>query len=295
MKMDDLLGLRTVSQGAVRTLDAWRTESPLVPEFIARNEIASWYYLEFWLVVGCYVAMGVPWLFLEFARIPFFEQYRIQPDKVGTRARSLKYSLLATANLFFVTAAFLAPFGYLCVWLGDALVETSPDALPGVPAMLLTIAFYQVSEDLTFYFSHRLLHTPYWYRKIHKTHHEFTAPFAYVAIYADPLEVLLGNDLPAFSGATFQILLGYRPHLFVALVYLAYRIATTLHVHSGYDFPWSPERFLPLYAGPVHHDEHHRRFNGNFSSTLTYLDVLFRTRFEDVDRAAKEMREKKKK
>ncbi len=41
------------------------------------------------------------------------------------------------------------------------------------------VLFCQFAEDLTFYWSHRLFHSPAVYKKIHKVHHEFTAPFGW--------------------------------------------------------------------------------------------------------------------
>ena len=38
-------------------------------------------------------------------------------------------------------------------------------------------------------------------------------------------------------------------HLFVFWVWISLRIMITLDVHSGYNFPWSVEHWIPLYAG----------------------------------------------
>jgi sterol desaturase/sphingolipid hydroxylase (fatty acid hydroxylase superfamily) len=42
--------------------------------------------------------------------------------------------------------------------------------------------------DGWFYITHRMLHWPYLYARIHKVHHMFTAPAAYTVAYAHPLE-----------------------------------------------------------------------------------------------------------
>jgi sterol desaturase/sphingolipid hydroxylase (fatty acid hydroxylase superfamily) len=52
--------------------------------------------------------------------------------------------------------------------------------------LVLEIAFFTVLEEVMFYYSHRLLHTPKWYGKIHKKHHEWPAPIGLVAAYAHP-------------------------------------------------------------------------------------------------------------
>jgi sterol desaturase/sphingolipid hydroxylase (fatty acid hydroxylase superfamily) len=48
-------------------------------------------------------------------------------------------------------------------------------------------------EDLMFYFSHRTLHTPWFYKKFHKVHHEFYNTVCISSEYAHPFEFLIGN------------------------------------------------------------------------------------------------------
>lgn len=64
-------------------------------------------------------------------------------------------------------------------------------------------------DDTVFYWSHRFLHTPNMYPKIHKIHHEFNHSISLCSIYAHPLEYSLGNVIPAMLG---HVLLGNRIH-----------------------------------------------------------------------------------
>ena len=48
--------------------------------------------------------------------------------------------------------------------------------------------------EAIFYFSHRLLHTPTFYR-FHKMHHMFTSPSPLAGVYASPLEYFISNHL----------------------------------------------------------------------------------------------------
>jgi sterol desaturase/sphingolipid hydroxylase (fatty acid hydroxylase superfamily) len=48
-------------------------------------------------------------------------------------------------------------------------------------------------HELCFYYSHRLLHHPSIYPRVHKKHHEFTAPIALAAAYAHPIEHIVSN------------------------------------------------------------------------------------------------------
>lgn len=63
----------------------------------------------------------------------------------------------------------------------------------GAPADSLSpqIAIFFVIEDAWHYFGHRLFHYPYLYKRIHKLHHTYSAPFGLAAEYAHPIETLV--------------------------------------------------------------------------------------------------------
>ena len=45
-------------------------------------------------------------------------------------------------------------------------------------------------RQVNFYYLHRLLHHPRLYASVHKMHHEYSAPFALMAIYCHPVELV---------------------------------------------------------------------------------------------------------
>jgi sterol desaturase/sphingolipid hydroxylase (fatty acid hydroxylase superfamily) len=57
-----------------------------------------------------------------------------------------------------------------------------------------------VVEDFTFYWSHRLLHTPFLYKNFHKIHHEYNTSVSIASVYAHPIEYTLGNIMPCSYG-----------------------------------------------------------------------------------------------
>jgi sterol desaturase/sphingolipid hydroxylase (fatty acid hydroxylase superfamily) len=109
--------------------------------------------------------------------------------------------------------------------------------------MALNAVLCMIVEDFYFYFVHRLLHHRLLYKYIHKRHHDHTAPFGMAGEYAHPLEtILLG------VGTTAGPLLFTR-HLATLWVWLLVRVVQVVECHSGYDFPWSPNRWLPFWGG----------------------------------------------
>ena len=53
------------------------------------------------------------------------------------------------------------------------------------------VLFCMFIEDTFHFWLHRLLHIGIFYKKIHKQHHEYSAPFGLAAEYAHPIEILI--------------------------------------------------------------------------------------------------------
>lgn len=121
-------------------------------------------------------------------------------------------------------------------------------------------------QEVGFYWTHRWLHSPWLYGRIHKQHHEFTSPISINAEYAHPLEFVLSNVFPAILGP-----LVLKTHTFTNCVYTGLGMMLTCTQHSGYT-----SRFLPWPFSANFHDYHHSHFNSNFG-TLGLCDSLFGT------------------
>lgn len=73
----------------------------------------------------------------------------------------------------------------------------------------------------------------------------YATPFGLTSEYAHPAEILFLG----FATVVGPALTG--PHLFTLWLWVILRVLETVDAHSGYDFPWSPSNFLPLYGGCV--------------------------------------------
>ena len=152
------------------------------------------------------------------------------------------------------------------------------------------IAIFFVMEDTWHYWSHRALHWGPLYKGIHKLHHQYSAPFGLAAEYASPIEVMI-LGLGTLGSPILWCAITKDLHILTMYIWIVLRLFQAIDAHSGYEFPWSLHHFLPFWAGADHHDTHHERFIGNYSSSFRWWDYLMDT--ESGPEATKKRRERK--
>ncbi|KAM9253963.1 fatty acid hydroxylase domain-containing protein 2 isoform 1-T1 [Dugong dugon] len=191
----------------------------------------------------------------------FISRYRIQigknePVDPVRLHQSIRTVLFNQYMVSLPVTAFLYPF---LKWWGDPCRRE----LPTFHWFLLELTIFTLIEEVMFYYSHRLLHYPAFYKKIHKKHHEWTAPIGVIALYAHPIEHVASNMLPAMLG---PLLMG--SHLSSITMWISLVLITTTISHCGYHLP-----FLP---SPEFHDYHHLKFTQCYG-VLGVLDHLHGT------------------
>ena len=110
------------------------------------------------------------------------------------------------------------------------------------------------------------------------------------AEYASPIEVMCLGFGTVF-GPVIYCALTKDLHILTMYLWISLRLFQAIDAHSGYEFPWSLHHFLPFWAGAEHHDVHHERFIGNYSSSFRWWDRLCDT--EAGPEAAQKRRERK--
>mmetsp|Transcript_21507 Transcript_21507/g.55863 ORF Transcript_21507/g.55863 Transcript_21507/m.55863 type:complete len:284 (-) Transcript_21507:148-999(-) len=213
-----------------------------------------------------YFGNYLPYFLAE--HIPFLQKYKIQPKKENSTEDYWKCIRRLAFNHFIIEMPMILITTYpLMVFLG--MKHDAP--LPAWYEIAGHCILYMFIEDFYFYWIHRLLHYGWFYKAIHKVHHEFTAPMGMAAEYAHPIEtVFLG--LGTMLGP-----LMFTRHLATLWCWLIVRLFQTVEVHCGYDFPWSLNNWVPFWGGAEYHDYHHEKFIGPYSSTFTIWDRVFAT------------------
>ncbi|KAF4954062.1 hypothetical protein FSARC_12229 [Fusarium sarcochroum] len=231
-----------------------------------------------------YFGRCIPYMMMDY--IPYFQQFRIQKQKVPTLREQWDCAAIVLISHFTAELPQIWFFHPIATYLGmDYGVP-----FPPVWKMALQIAICFVMEDAWHYWFHRALHYGPLYKAIHKMHHTYSAPFGLAAEYASPIETaLLGIGV---VGCPIVLLaITGELHLFTMYTWIVLRLFQAIDSHSGYDFPWSLRHFLPVWAGAAHHDLHHEKFIGNYASSFRWWDYCLDT--EAGAEAHKKRREKK--
>jgi sterol desaturase/sphingolipid hydroxylase (fatty acid hydroxylase superfamily) len=137
-----------------------------------------------------------------------------------------------------------------------------------------SVVLIVVLHDAWFYWTHRLLHRPWWFARFHATHHQSVHPTPWAAYSFHPVEAL-------FQALFFVIMVHVVPMHEVALfVFTTWMIVRNVVGHSAYELmPWRATAHGPLrwLLTNSHHHYHHSTGRGNFGLYFTWWDRAMRT------------------
>lgn len=140
--------------------------------------------------------------------------------------------------------------------------------------LVFSVILWSIGLDTYFYWTHRFMHHPKFYKFFHMTHHKSHNPTPFTAYsFAPPETILVYMFVPIF----FSIV----PMHDVAFVSaMLIQIIRNGVAHCGYElFPrgWVQHPILGIFTTVTHHDLHHEKGNGNYAFYFTFWDRVMGT------------------
>lgn len=135
----------------------------------------------------------------------------------------------------------------------------------------LSLLLYLLAHDSWFYWTHRLLHRPRWFRIAHAVHHASRPPTAWAAMSFHPIEALTGAVvIPALA---FLVPI----HFGILLAVLAIMTVMGVTNHMGWEL--FPRWLVHSRAGgwlitASHHERHHEEYRCNYGLYFRLWDRL---------------------
>lgn len=135
----------------------------------------------------------------------------------------------------------------------------------------LSVLLYMLAHDTWFYWTHRWMHQPKWFRIAHAVHHESRPPTAWAAMSFHPVE--------AITGAVVIPALVFLIPIHVSMLGVVLTIMTVMGVtnHMGWEmFPgWVVRGPLGrLLITASHHEQHHQAYKCNYGLYFRHWDRL---------------------
>lgn len=192
------------------------------------------------------------------------------PDK-KVMAHEFKYSVISSVI-----------FGFMGAWMfdvwerGQTLVYMDFSKYGFVYAIISLLVMMFI-HDTYFYWTHRLLHLPWFYKKWHRVHHSSPNPSPWAAFCFHPVE--------AFIESLYMPIIAFTipSHPIVIMIFLMLMTVLGVVNHLGYElYPEVFHRhgFLKTMISATNHSVHHRFNKFNYALYFTWWDDLLGTNYE---------------
>ncbi len=235
-----------------------------------------------------YTAFAFPFFFIFWIiGKKYFKKIRIQETE-RAKLHHFKHDLGFSASTFLIFAImdvcilYLDSKGYTQVYFDSNEY--------GYLWLLLSFFIVLFLDDMFFYWSHRAMHLPRFYKFFHKVHHESTDPSPLTAFAFHPseavVEYFVGFILPFLLPLNFGVLITWQ----------IFSMLNNVLGHLGYEvYPkgWVKFPILKFKTASTHHNMHHQLFNGNYALYFTWWDKWMGTEFKDYEVRHEQLFERK--
>jgi sterol desaturase/sphingolipid hydroxylase (fatty acid hydroxylase superfamily) len=188
---------------------------------------------------------------------------RDRRPRLGQRWRELRQSVIAAA------AFALVGLGVYHGAHGGTFRVYAEAAEYGWLYWLASIVLIIVAHDAYFYWTHRWMHAPDVFRRLHRTHHLSTTPTQWAAYSFSVGEAFMqAAFLPLF-------LLVVPTHESALFIWMAHQVVRNVAGHCGVEL--EPKAWLATWWGrwfttTLHHDMHHEHGRCNYGLYFAWWD-----------------------
>ena len=180
--------------------------------------------------------------------------------------REIRWSL-ASAAIYGVPAGVVA-----WAWdnLGWTLIYRNVGDYP-LWYLPLSVILFLFAHDTWFYWTHRIMHRPFWFKAAHALHHESRPPTAWAAMAFHPWEAL--------TGAVIIPALVFIIPIHVAALGVVLAIMTLMGITNHIGWEMFPRFMVNGKLGnwlitATHHQKHHDAYRGNYGLYFRFWDKM---------------------
>lgn len=195
---------------------------------------------------------------------------KIRPASPGMRQMRREFVISMRTTAIFAGAGVFSVMGARAGWMCTYYVADERGWLYFAFSLVALI----VAHDAWFYWTHRLIHDPRLFRRLHRTHHKSHNPSPWTAYSFDTGEAVI-------NAAFLPLILFVMPVSIQAIVlFLLHMIIRNAMGHCGYELFPSRRNGRPLFdwmTSVTHHDLQHAQAGWNYGLYFTWWDRLMKT------------------
>lgn len=238
--------------------------------------LEPWLHTMMSISMRYFILAGITFLVFYILFPQLFQKIKIQKlfPKPKNYYRDISYSVLSI--LIFSTIA------YICFTVLKPYNNINYGEIKNPVFYALSFVWMFFLHDAYFYWSHRAMHHPLLYRKVHLVHHKSTNPSPWTAYAFHPLEAIVEAGIIPLIAFTIPV------HRSAFFIFMLFQIIYNVYGHLGYEL--YPENFHKTRIGKwvntgTAHNQHHKSFFGNYGLYTLIWDRLLGTIREDYDAA----------
>ena len=213
------------------------------------------------------------WLVLWVLLAGVLQNRKIREDRPPARQMMFEFLFSIRSVVMFSTV-----FTVILVLSGLGLVPGPKVAASWGPVWFWTsLVLMIIGHDAYFYWTHRWIHHPKLFRRLHRRHHRSNNPSPFTAYSFDLGEAAI---LAAFVPLWMLIVPTAWP---VLGLFMLHQIARNTIGHSGYELmpAWKGRPMFDWITSTTHHDLHHGQAGWNYGLYFTWWDRLMGTEHPD--------------